>query len=421
MAERISRSSLIERVQVLARELHAGVEDGSFYELPRAERRRRIRSIQRLYGSLIPSGLAAPLRGSIAAAGALLLSGCFGIEDPLPDGPVAQTPDFSATAVKNPFGINAAYDEWLTITPRIVVADIDVDGDLDFGAALYTEGGHGFSSIAKTSAGTFAPGTLNDPYTYLSGYDFGIPSTWFPPGPTPVYQTALAAIADLDDDGDPDAILVDTMVDGTYADGGVMIGRNIQGQSEAPLDDPIFLVPTSREFTVDRTPVDADAADMDGDGDYDLLLVENGTIYFSANTGTAEFPAFANPVTSPYGSSSITGFSVVSVDAVDLDADGDLDILVGATSTADGSPAVFLMDNTSTVDAVTFATPVQNPGGIVIPGSDWSSYDGGPGIAAADFDGDGDIDILLGPNVSPQLTEFDYYNDFYLFDNGAVQ
>ncbi|KOO20783.1 protein serine threonine [Chrysochromulina tobinii] len=118
------------------------------------------------------------------------------------------------------------------------------------------------------------------------------------------------------------------------------------------------------------------AADVDGDGDLDVLLGNQGSpsrVLLNAGDGT-----FPTSITLP-GGSAITN----SIAAADVDGDGDLDVLLGNY----GSPSRVLLN----AGGGTFPTSIELPGDIAETTS----------IAAADVDGDGDLDVLLGNSGSP--------------------
>jgi len=126
-------------------------------------------------------------------------------------------------------------------------------------------------------------------------------------------------------------------------------------------------------------------ADLDGDGDMDMLSGSYyGDFYYYENTGTATNPAFAAPVQNPFGITSMQPGYFSFPAFVDLDGDGDMDILCGSYY---GN--FYFYENTGTANAPAFAAPVQNPFGISIPPS---TYLGLPTIV--DLDGDGDMDLL---------------------------
>jgi serine/threonine protein kinase len=118
------------------------------------------------------------------------------------------------------------------------------------------------------------------------------------------------------------------------------------------------------------------AADVDGDGDLDVLLGNDGgpsRVLLNAGDGT-----FPTSIELPGGSASAR-----SVAAADVDGDGDLDLLLGN----DGGPSRVLLN----VGGGTFPTSIELPGGSASTRS----------IAAADVDGDGDLDVLIGNSGSP--------------------
>jgi hypothetical protein len=138
-------------------------------------------------------------------------------------------------------------------------------------------------------------------------------------------------------------------------------------------------------------------ADLDADGDLDLLVGElYGAMKYFENTGTAVNPQFAAPVVNPFGLDSTYYLAFPAF--ADLDNDGDQDLLVGEFY---GTMKYF--ENTGTADNPQFAAPVQNPFGLsptlnhIIP-------------ALADLDNDGDFDILAGG----------YFGILLYYENGGT-
>lgn len=172
------------------------------------------------------------------------------------------------------------------------------------------------------------------------------------------------ALGDLDGDGRVDLLL------GTWK-GKVAYYRN---------DDGRF---AREDAALVEMPGGSNAApalgDLDGDGDLDLLVGEsNGTLNLYRNEGTPERPAFT------LEAEEFEGIDVGSRAApalVDLDGDGDLDLIVGAK---DGTVTVYRNEGTPEapqfvegeplpIDAPRYATP-----------------------ALVDLDGDGDADVVTG-------------------------
>jgi hypothetical protein len=123
--------------------------------------------------------------------------------------------------------------------------------------------------------------------------------------------------------------------------------------------------------------------DIDGDGDLDALFGGfDGDLVFFRNTGSATAPAFAAAQTNPFGLADADFDSHPTF--ADLDDDGDIDLLVGNEV---GDTLFFR--NTGSATAPAFATASTNPFGLADVGSECAP-------ALGDFDGDGDLDLLVG-------------------------
>ena len=119
-------------------------------------------------------------------------------------------------------------------------------------------------------------------------------------------------------------------------------------------------------------------ADLDGDGDLDLLVGEaSGTVNYYRNDGTASAAKFSLVSDEWEG---IQAGRRSAPRAVDLDADGDLDLVVGNES---GKPLVYR--NTGSAKAAALR---REPASI-----DWPPLSA---PAFGDLDGDGDPDALVG-------------------------
>ena len=129
-------------------------------------------------------------------------------------------------------------------------------------------------------------------------------------------------------------------------------------------------------------------ADLDGDGDLDAVVgATDGTLHYFKNTGSAIAPAFSEQIggPNPFNGVDVGSLSVPSF--ADLDGDGDIDAVVGAQ---DGTLRYF--KNTGTAIAPTFT---QQTGAAANPfnGVDVGQYST-PNFA--DLDGDGDLDAIVG-------------------------
>ena len=236
----------------------------------------------------------------------------------------AGAPAFAA-AVTNPFGLA---DVGTRATPRF--GDLDGDGDLD--ALVGNDVGHVllFVNTGTVQAPAFAPAVTNP---------FGLGD---------VGDVAAPAFADLDDDGDVDVLV------------GALSGNVVLFSNGGEARAPAFLGPVALADVVGfASPT---FGDLDGDGDLDALVGDgpSGNQVLIHNVGTARAPAFGLPSSNPFGLGSVAGYSFPELG--DLDGDGDLDALVGVGSSG-GSPLLF--SNTGTATLPAFAAPVTSPFGLV--------------------------------------------------------
>ena len=133
------------------------------------------------------------------------------------------------------------------------------------------------------------------------------------------------------------------------------------------------------------------AADLDGDGDLDLLSAStNGNVrghpakiaWFENTDGAGTFGSKRFVSQDVFGS--------VSIFAADMDADGDVDILATSPSWASIAPSkVVWYENTDGAGTFAIENVVSTPGCPADPRS----------VSAADLDGDGDLDVLCGVRV----------------------
>jgi hypothetical protein len=218
------------------------------------------------------------------------------------------------------------------------------------------------------------------------------------------------AIADLDGDGKNDPIVAGGSLC-WYESGASFAKRTIRSS------------PAFNEFTTDMQ-----AADVDGDGDIDLIIPDSGP----NNTGTVLW--YENPrINPPAGHSSDTrigsnwvshtigtqGAVVHDVEVADLDNDGKLDIVTSGHGVTriwkQNSPTswtnrdisslagdgVFLgdIDRDGFKDIATPRGWLRSPAGNLMGGT-WTSFPinlatGADECLLADFDGDGRLDLMI--------------------------
>ncbi len=270
-------------------------------------------------------------------------------------GPLAFT---QRSGAANPFN-GASVGNYSTPT----FADLDGDGDLDavvgevLGTLLYFEN----TGTASTPVFVARTGGGNP----LSGVDLSYLSN-----PT---------FADLDGDGDPDAVV------------GENSGFLYYFENTGTAQTPAFTQrtgganPFNGIFGGDRTS--PTFADVDGDGDLDAVVGELfGTLLYLENTGTASAPVFVQRTGAANPFSGIDVGMRSKPALADMDGDGDLDLLVGE---AYGAAAYYENTGTGLAPVFTQRTGGDNPfDGVDIGARSAPAF--------ADLDGDGDPDVLIG-------------------------
>jgi uncharacterized protein (DUF2141 family) len=271
----------------------------------------------------------------------------------------ATLPSFSAlTGAANPLnGVDVGY--------RSAAAFVDLDGDGDLDVMVGEQGG-AFSYFKNTGTAV-APALVSQTGAANPMNGLSVPGD------------ARPAFADLDGDGDLD--LVAGASDGTF-----YYFRNT-GSATAPG----FAAITGASNPLDGRDVGDDSApafaDLDGDGDLDLMSGElAGQFFYFRNTGSVVTPAFT-PITG--ASNPMNGFDVGSNSNPafgDVDGDGDLDLVAG-----DSTGAFAMFENTVSATSPVFA---QRTGGAnPLSGFNATSRSA---PALGDFDGDGDLDLVSG-------------------------
>ena len=124
------------------------------------------------------------------------------------------------------------------------------------------------------------------------------------------------------------------------------------------------------------------AADFDGDGDIDVLagsFTDNAVRWYE-NDGSGIFSTPSSSLISTEGN------GVLSVYAADFDGDGDIDVLAGSFS---DDEVRWYRNDLDVSDSFSI------PSSSVIS----TASNGVRSVYAADFDGDGDIDVLAGSSA----------------------
>ncbi|MFY9342322.1 MAG: FG-GAP-like repeat-containing protein [Planctomycetota bacterium] len=145
------------------------------------------------------------------------------------------------------------------------------------------------------------------------------------------------------------------------------------------------------------------AIDLDADGDLDLLLGDHrsGRIYQRFNEGTAAQPRFSTcnePLLVDGKPTDVPG-TVATLRLVDWNRDGRLDLAVGSMGDAyqEGEGGgVFLFANTGTGKVPAFGAPITLLERSKKGRTEPTRPDSGIYMDFADHDGDGDLDMVVG-------------------------
>jgi hypothetical protein len=353
------------RFRALAGRLRNSVEDGQFQKMAATERLELIKKLRRLYIKLQKVIGGRRLQKALAAA-ALVLG--LGLN-------TAQAQTFGAPQA-NPFGLNGA-GETLIIP---VTTDLDGDGDYDILATSYLDE-QGPRVLFYENIGSAETPDFTTPVES----PFGLV--------TPENLTLLT-VGDLDGDGDLDILL------GIYEDFGAGTDAIIYYENTGTPTAPSFANAIESPFGIMVTsgsPI-PHLVDMDGDGDLDLMGMNYDedtyeiTFTYQENLGTITEPAFGELVFDPFGLP--TDLEQIALyDLADMDGDGDLDMLYGNSEYLyiGETYRAFLsyVENIGTINAPVFGTPVEEPFGIEYPEDSLL-----PIPTIADLDDDGDLDVL---------------------------
>ena len=230
-------------------------------------------------------------------------------------------------------------------TYSIALADVDGDGDLDMLA-----GNSNQVNRLYLNNGTA------DPFNSVTGTDIS----------SDVHDTESIAVGDVDGDGDLDMLV------GNYS----LTDTNRLYLNNGSADP--FSGVTGSDISGDaHNTLSVALADVDGDGDLDLLagnFSQTNRLYL--NEGTA------SPFNGVAGSDISSDADYTrSIALADVDGDGDLDLVAGNSNETN---RLYLNDGTS--------TPFSGVAGSDISGDANATIS----VALGDVDGDGDLDLVAG-------------------------
>jgi gliding motility-associated-like protein len=248
--------------------------------------------------------------------------------------------------------------------------------------------------LAGTGVALSLAATLSNPVSGQGLGPFERNDAANPLPPPFVISHPRVAMVDIDNDGD-----IDSFVGNSGGD--ILFFRN---------DSPTSTVRRFVEVTGADNPLDGvnkgyqaapTLADVDGDGDFDMLLgISYGDTFFFRNTGTPTNPVFIeqtganNPFDGITGTRSVKyGTTSIAIPVfVDIDEDLDVDLFVGSSFSSDYygvNQAVQYFENQGTN-----FVPVSHPLLSSL------TYLRDASLTFADLDADGDLDAAVGQYYS---------------------
>ena len=211
------------------------------------------------------------------------------------------------------------------------LADWEGDGDLDLLIGIGDWGEYGWDD-AFDDQGTWTNGPLHG-FVYLAiqhpDGSYGDPRKLLAgDSPVDVYGMPSPSLADFDSDGDLDLIC------GEFLDGFTYF-ENVGSRERPRLAAGRRLETDGKPLRMDLQMITPTAVDWDADGDADLIVGdEDGRVAFVENLGGVRngVPTFAQPRYFRQEADFVKFGALVTPQGVDWDADGDEDVVAGNTA-----------------------------------------------------------------------------------------
>lgn len=396
----------IEELKTQSSLLMKSMEDGSFYRLNMIQRRSQISRVKHLYNGLLGYMKVPELKEMLLATALLLSStGCDLINlnhgqspgrlfnNNAPDVPelanrsqiTSSIFHYDSSAATDPDGDTLEYNWEFTgqnsgasYKSSSPAGSVDLTEDDIFNVTLTVRDDKGAANIQQAQFRHLAPA--------FNGSDgsatFG--------GLATISTEPTFTFTDIDDDGDLDMFSIESTNYSSISGNDFYFHENTGSADAANFAAPI----PANGFPTFINPANAMVntagltfADMDGDGDKDMLHAEDATVLLTVNGGTASNPDFVTGGRTSLSNFSPSAGTEKSVAAADIDSDGDQDLLLG-------------LDTGYLHLHINQGTPETHDFGNVTPGNlldaEMATINLGTDVVVkfADLDRDGDFDIF---------------------------
>jgi hypothetical protein len=308
--------------------------------------------------------LNSPVRRLCGLAGSMLVSGLLLSERASAQGVIPDSPRPSRFAFPSDAG-DFGFSSVSGLGNPIAVASYrNVAGEL-FIARGHENGTLDLARFAASSIGSVPPFTICVATAGGPVLDVG--------------SNAVPTLADLDNDGSPELVI------GNSA--GELVIRQLSFQATeviaAEITGPLGFVVDGIDVGEEASPA---FGDLDGDGDLDLLVMNNlGVLHQSMNGGTPNVPTqFTIQASSPPAGLLLPAIQKVRLALGDLDGDGRADGIVG------------LEDGTAFVLNNTFGSTSAGSIPLTVRGESFRVASSNASPSLVDFDGDGALDLIVG-------------------------
>ncbi|WP_181898421.1 FG-GAP repeat domain-containing protein [Alteromonas aestuariivivens] len=263
-------------------------------------------------------------------------------------------------------------ETWGNFVHAVSYADFDQDGDTD----VFINSGDSSENV-----------TASELYLNDGNGDFTLDESFFGGNPPGQVHARKALTGDFNGDGAMDIFVVGHGYD----------------REPFPGEAPYVILSGSQGYTLGTGFSDyvgfhhaAASADLDNDGDLDILVADNNTPAVFYNDGKGNFTKNTSVL------KGLNDYNWFTTELLDVDGDGYVDILA-AGHEQDGFASQVIWGDSSGIYRSSNATvlPATPLHGTVLD------------IDVADLDGDGDLDIVLN-RTGDRTGSVDFYQGYYL-------